>query len=123
LNETAPFNTSSARKRAISLASQLGGSIENSTNDLVVAGASAEITSEPVARLGFGRIRVAVQQRLGRDQQARRAETALQRCVFQEFLLQRVQIVPARHAFNSLDRAAFRLDSQHQARADEATIN
>src|SRR5215831_12843589 len=106
-----------------SLGSQLGGGIEDGTDDLVVAGAPAEVAGEPVARLGLRRVRIAVQQRLGSDQQARRAEAALQRCMFQKFSLQRMQIVPVRHALNSLDRAPFGLHRKHQARADQATID
>src|SRR5215472_17249708 len=78
---------------ANSPASQLGGCIEDGADDFVVAGAPAEVAGEPVARLGLGRIRIAVQQCLGGDQQARRAEAALQRCMFQEFSLQRMQIM------------------------------
>jgi hypothetical protein len=42
-----------------SLASQLGGGIEDGTDDLVVAGAPAEVASEPTARLSLRRIRIA----------------------------------------------------------------
>src|SRR5258707_8541980 len=41
---------------ASSLGSQLGGGIEDGTDDLVVAGAPAQVASEPVARLSLGRI-------------------------------------------------------------------
>src|SRR5215831_11059421 len=103
-----------------SLGSQLGGGIEDGTDDLVVAGAPAEVAGEPVARLGLRRARITVQQRFGRDQQAGRTEAALERRVFQEFLLQRMQSVPARHALDGLDLVAFGLDRKHQARADQA---
>src|SRR5216683_6294205 len=108
---------------ANSLGSQLGGGIEDGTDDLVVAGAPAEVAGEPVARLGLRRIRITVQQRLGSDQQARRAEAALQRRMFQEFSLQRMQIVPARHALDGLDLVASCLDRKHQARADQAAVD
>src|SRR5262245_57551701 len=104
-------------------ASHLGGRIEHGADDLVVTGAPAEVAGEPVARLGFGRIRIALEQRLGGDQQAGRAEAALQRRMLEEFSLQRMQIVPARHAFDRLDRAAFGLHGEHQARADQAAID
>src|SRR5262245_61752254 len=112
-----------ARSVVNSLASQLGGGIEDGTDDFVVAGAPAEVAGEPVARLGLRRARIAVQQRLGSDQQARRAEAALQRRMFQEFSLQRMQIVPARHALDRLDPVAFGLDRKHQARADQAAVD
>src|SRR5215813_13970577 len=94
---------------ARSLAAHLGGGIEHGADHLVVAGAAAEIAGEPVARLGLGRAGIAVEQRLGGDQQARRAEAALQRGVLQKLALQRMQLVAARHALDGLDLAAFRL--------------
>ena len=50
-------------------------------DDLVVAGAAAEVAGQPVAHLGLGRVRVLVEQRLGRDQEARacRCRTAARR--------------------------------------------
>src|SRR6202030_4406722 len=105
-----------------SLASQLGGSIEDGADDFVIAGAAAEIAGEPVTRLVLCRIRIAVQQRLGSDQQARRADAALQRRMFQEFSLQRMQIVPTRHALDRLDRVALGLDGEYEARADQTAV-
>jgi hypothetical protein len=107
----------------VSLASHFGGGIEDGTDDLVVAGAPAEVAGEPVTRLGLARIRIAVEQRLGGDQQARRTEAALQRRMLQEFSLQRMQVLPARHALDGLDRAALRLHRKHQARADQAAVD
>ena len=46
---------------ANSLASQFVGGIEHGADDFVVAGAPAEVASEPVARLGFRRVGIAVQ--------------------------------------------------------------
>src|SRR6202162_4695843 len=76
----------------------LGGGVENGADDLVVAGAPAKVAGEPVARLGFRRIRIAVQQGLGRDQHTRRTEAALERRMLEEFPLQRVEIMAPRHA-------------------------
>src|SRR5450759_19064 len=108
---------------ANSLPTQLGSSVENGADDLVVAGTPAKVAGKPVARLGFRRIRIAVQQGLGRDQHARRAETALKRRMLEEFPLQRVKIFAPRHALDRLDRMTFGLDSNHQARADQATVD
>ena len=47
-------------------------------DDLVVAGASAEISRQRVADFGLGRMRIVIEQRLGRHQEARRADAALQ---------------------------------------------
>src|SRR4029077_9823233 len=93
----------------------LGCCIENSANDLVVACAAAKVAGEPVAHLGFGRVRVAIEQRFRGDQHAGRAEAALQRGVLEKFLLQWVEIVTPRNALDSLDRFAFGLDRKHEA--------
>src|SRR5215471_8792370 len=108
LNSSAVIFTAPAAV-ATSIASQLGGGIEDGADDLVVAGAPAEVAGEPVARLGLGRIRIAVEQRLGGDQKPRCAEPALQRRMLQEFLLQRMQVMTVCHALDCLDGAAFGL--------------
>src|ERR1035441_3884693 len=69
----------------VSLPPQLSGGVENGADDLVVAGAPAKVAGKPVARLGFRRIRIAVQQGLGRDQHAWRTEAALERRMLEEF--------------------------------------
>src|SRR5580704_18961783 len=51
----------------------LGGR-EHRANDLVVPGAAAQVAGEPVAHFGFGRIGIAVEQRLGGNQDAGRAD-------------------------------------------------
>src|SRR5712691_8542399 len=43
--------------------------------------------------------------------------------MFQEFSLQRMQIVPARHPLDGLDLVAFCLDRKHQARADQTAVD
>src|SRR5215471_8833277 len=71
----------------------LGGGVEYGAHDLVVAGAAAQIAGQPIARLFLGRVQVFVEQGLGRDDEARGAEAALQGCVLEEFLLHRMQLV------------------------------
>src|SRR5688572_27584313 len=66
-------------------------SIEDGANDFVVAGAAAQVAGQPVAHLVFGGIWVLVEQRLGRHDETRGADTALQGRVFEKFLLQRMQ--------------------------------
>ena len=68
------------------------GGFEHRVDDLVVAGASAKIARQCVANLGLGRMRVVIEQRLGRHQKARRANAALQARVLEELLLQRMQL-------------------------------
>src|SRR5262249_37376137 len=90
---------------------------------LVVAGAAAEIAGEPIARLFLGRVLVLVEERLCRDDKARRAKAALQRRMLEELLLDRVQLVAFGDALDSLDLAAFRFDTEHQARAHDLAVD
>ncbi len=48
----------------------LGRRVEHGADDLVVAGAAAQVAGQPVAHLGLARLRVALEQRLGGDQEA-----------------------------------------------------
>src|SRR2546423_4270813 len=60
-------------------------------DDVVVAGAAAEVAFEPVADLVVARSRVLVQEARGRHDHPRRAVAALQRMVLVERLLHGVQ--------------------------------
>src|SRR6266536_3738493 len=117
------FRDVSTACSARSLLPKLGGGVENGAHHLVVAGAATEVAGEPVARLGLRRVRVAVEQGFRRDQDARRAEAALERRVLEEFSLQRMQLMSARNALDGLDRVAVRLDREHQARADQTPVD
>jgi hypothetical protein len=67
--EARPFQLCSASTVALaapvalanSLTSQFVGGIEHGADDFIVTGAPAEVASEPVARLGFRRVGIAVQ--------------------------------------------------------------
>ena len=72
-------------------------------HDLVVTGAAAEIAGQPEANLGLGRIGVALEQRLGRDQEARRADAALQGGMLEELALQRMQLVAVGDALDGAE--------------------
>ena len=105
------------------LPSHLRGRIQHGADDLVVAGAAAEVAGQPVARLVFGRVRVGVEQRLGGDQQARRAEAALQGRVLEELLLQRMQSPPSAMPSMVSIRRPSASARQHQAGADQAAVD
>src|SRR5882672_9136834 len=83
----------------------LGGR-QHRTDDLVVSGAPAQIAGEPVAHLGFGRVGIALEQRLGGDQDAGRTDAALQSVELEEVALQRMQVLALGHAFDGFDRLA-----------------
>src|ERR1700736_6561572 len=60
-------------------------------DNIVVAGATAEVALEPQSDLLLGRVGVALEQLLGRHDHARGAEAALEAMLIPEGLLQRVQ--------------------------------
>ena len=68
-----------------------------------------------IAHFRFGRVGIAVQQRLGGDQEARCADAALQGRVVEELLLQGMQPFAFGDAFDGVDFAALRLGAEHQA--------
>src|SRR2546426_3802022 len=78
--------------------------IQHRADDLVVAGAATEIAGEPVPRFFLGRIRLRVQQRLGGDDEPRRADAALQRGMLEKLLLQRMKPLAVRDALDRRDR-------------------
>ena len=100
----------------------LGGRLEHGADDLVVAGAAAQIAGQPVAHLGLGRVRVALQQRLGGDQEARRADAALQRRMLEE-LAAAADAARRRSAMPSMvSTSGPRPRRQHQAGADQPAV-
>jgi hypothetical protein len=95
--------------------------IEDGADDLVVAGAAAEVARQPVAdRARSGR--VLIEQRLGCHDEARRADAALQRRVFEEASA----AAGAAHALGDpLDRGRsrpFGLDAEHQAGVHQLAV-
>ena len=68
------------------------------------------------------RIRRALEQRRGRDDEPGRAEAALHRARVDERLLHRVQLVAGAEALDRDDLVAVRLRREHEARADELAV-
>ena len=75
-------------------------------DDLVVAGASAEIARESGSDLFLRRVWVTLEQRRGRDDEAGGAETALESAVFDEGLLNGVQLALRGDALDGGDLVA-----------------
>ena len=69
-------------------------------DNLLVAGASAQIAVHEMFQLRFRRTRIFVEQRFRRQDHSRRAKAALKPAVFDEGLLQRVQIAIIGQAFD-----------------------
>src|SRR6056297_1180049 len=89
---------------------------EHGLDDVVVAGAPAEVALEAEADVVLGRVRVLLEQAGGRHHHARRAVAALETVVLHEGLLHRVQrSVSGGHAFDGAHLLAVGLDGQHGA--------
>jgi hypothetical protein len=67
-------------------------------------------------------VRVLVEQRLGGDQESRRAVAALRRSEIGEGVLQRVQASVGGEAFDRRHRAAVAVDAQHEARQHRLAV-
>src|SRR5437867_1997768 len=98
------------------------GSVHHRLDDLVVPGAAAEIARQPVADLGLGRVGIPLEQGLRGDEEARRADAALERGVLEELLLEGMERLAGGHALDGLDRPPGHLAAEDEARADEAPV-
>src|SRR6267378_4499536 len=87
-------------------------------DDLLVAGAAAQVPADRIADLLFGRARVRIQQALGRDQHARGAVAALQAVRLAEAVLQHAhRPVRLGETLDGGDAVAVRLHCVHEAGA------
>src|SRR5579864_256547 len=118
-----------ARPVTLATASTLGSGLPTTENsatdalrsqhdrveDLGVPGAAAEVSGEGLTDLVARRFRVAFEQRLRGQQDARRAVAALCRAQLGEGLLEGVQLGPVGHALDRGHGAPFQLHRQEQA--------
>src|SRR5437870_4039285 len=91
-------------------------------DDVLVAGAAAEIALERAANLLLARRRVLVQQAHRREHHPGRAVAALQRVLLVERLLHRVELAVRGETLDRRDLRAVRLDSEHGARLDRLAV-
>src|SRR5579884_3133973 len=91
-------------------------------DDLVVAGAPAQVPREPEADALLARVRFLVEQRLGRDEEAGGADAALERRVLEERLLEWVHLPRLGQPLDRRDLGPLRLDAEHEARVDETAV-
>jgi hypothetical protein len=87
----------------------------NRVDDVLIAGATAEIAGNPLADLALGRLRVVLQQPDRRHDHPGRAETALQPMFFPEAFLQRVQLAVRGEALNRRDCRSIGLHREQRA--------
>ena len=92
-------------------------------DDLLVAGAAAEVAGEALLDLGAGRVRREGEQRLRGDELARDAEAALRGAGVEERLLERMEPIAGRQPLDGADGRAVRLDREHQARIDAHAVD
>src|SRR5262249_609145 len=102
--------------------SQGRGRVLHRADDLVVSRAPAKVPRQPEADLVLRRIRRALEQRLAGHQEARRADAALERCMLEELLLQRMELLALGQALDRLDAPAADLAAQHETGADQAAV-
>ncbi len=92
-------------------------------DDVLVAGAAADVAGQRLANVVLGRRRMLFQIRRHRHQDARRAIAALQTVMLVHRLLNRIELAAvAREALDGREFVAVGLHRQHQAGADRDTI-
>jgi hypothetical protein len=95
----------------------------NRANDVVVSGATTDVTGQVVANFAFGRIRMLLKQLADAHNHSRRAEAALQCVVFLKGRLNRMQPIRWREALNRCDRRPVGHNSKNRAGFDGQAID
>src|SRR5260370_23045713 len=91
-------------------------------DELVVAGATAQVAGQEVAGVVLGRMGVLIQKCLGGDDEAGSAYAALQGRAFEETLLQGVQALRSGDALDGCDVPALDFGGHDQTRVDKAAV-
>jgi hypothetical protein len=81
----------------------------NGLDNAVIGAAAAEVSLQSLDDIFFGRLRVLPQESVGLDDHPRCAESALERVVPDESLLQRVELSVFLQAFDGDDLFSFRI--------------
>src|SRR5262249_32802089 len=92
-------------------------------DDVLVAGAAAEVTGDGLANLWLGGIRAVLQELRQRHEETRRAEPALQAVVLPEGLLQRIEPVAVGQRLHGPDLTTVHLCRKEQAGPDSGAID
>ena len=100
-----------------------GGRMQHGFNDVLVAGATAQIAGHADPHFGFGRVGVVLQEAVGAHQHARCAKAALQAVLFVKAVLQRVQHAAVGQAFDGFDFAALALHGEVGAGFHRLAVN
>src|SRR5262245_35388772 len=92
-------------------------------DDVVVAGAAAQIALEEVADLGFARLLLALEELVGSHDHARCAEAALEAVLLPEALLDRVELSVLGEPLDREDVSAVGLNGKHVARLRRSAVD
>src|SRR5689334_7444836 len=104
-------------------APEFGRRPQHRLDDVLVAGAAAQVAGQRPAHVLLGRVEALVKERLGGQHHARRAEPALQPVLLPEALLQRVQLAGGGQALDGADLHSVGLYGQHRAGFDRAPVH
>src|SRR5215210_560009 len=107
---------------SIALAAHLSGGVLDRLEDPQIARAAAQVPGERLAQLLAVGTGMLAQVCVHRHEEARRAEAALERMGLVERALERVQAGVAGEPLDGGERAAVRLDREHQAGADGLAV-
>src|SRR5262249_30859977 len=92
-------------------------------HDVLIAGAPAKISLEPVADLILGRTRIAIEQLRAGDDHSRSAITALEAVVFPEAFLNGVKLTVCRKPFDRCYARPIGLHCEYRARLYRLAID
>src|SRR5437588_11240743 len=97
-------------------------SILDSTHDVLVTGAAANVALKGLANLGFARVGIVLEQLVGGHNHARGAETALEAMFLPEALLNGMQATFSGQSLDSGYFSTISLDCKHGAGFDSLII-
>src|ERR1041384_82586 len=104
------------------LISHLSGGVLNGFDDVLIAGAAAQIPFKSMTNIVNARIGIAIEQLSRSHDHSRRTIAALQAVLLPETFLDRVEIAAGCHAFNRSHAGAVCLYGEHRARLNRLTV-
>src|SRR3989337_4515444 len=100
-----------------------GGGLADGSDDVLVAGAAADVALDGVPDRLIGGVRLAGEKVGGGHQHARRAEPALETVLLPEGLLERMEGARRGETFDGRNGRTVRLDGQHRAALDGQAVD
>jgi hypothetical protein len=98
-------------------------SAQHGFENLHIPGAAAQISRQSVSNVCLGWFWISFQQIDGRQYHPGSADAALRAAAINEGLLNSVQLIASRNAFDSLNRGAFNLSDWNQATVNDPAID